>query len=67
MDFCHGRLTVFKYISLAVRHKSAAQVIFISSPSVAYTVVEVAKNLLIFENSSLVEYDALLIGKYHSY
>jgi len=44
MNVCHERLTVFKYISLAVRQKSASQIIFISSPSVAYTVVEIAKN-----------------------
>jgi hypothetical protein len=43
MNICHERLTVFKYISSAVKAKSAAQVIFINSPSVAYTVVEIAK------------------------
>jgi hypothetical protein len=41
MNVCHERLTVFKYISSAVK----AQVIFISSPYVAYTVVEIVKNL----------------------
>jgi ribosomal protein S27E len=45
MNVCHESLTVFKYISSAVKANICGTRIFISSPYVAYTVVESVKNL----------------------
>jgi hypothetical protein len=67
MNVCHERLSVFKYISSAVNTKIYSTSIILKSPDIVYTVVETVKKLIFkIQDSSIVEYAAVLIGKYHS-